>query len=260
MEGMESANTEDYYLLSIRYCENKYDPEQKRKPEFKKIVSKLSDIRIQSELQEKYLEDGNGWFYIDNSKKSTIKFYRCEKIDEGRYTTCLQKYGDETDLMPHVFPKDGIPVQTEKTALASAEPEPEPRECPCPSLLFRIKIDCGNRAHNCQAEAFKEIFRPRAWRRLRIAVSLMDRKDVIGFRWVVKTDKGEVRPTKYFWCKQHVDLSDVLNRNLIPVKRDEMIKEECSDCESISKSHKLVPQYGEGKARGFINPGKSPSL
>jgi len=39
---MEHKNTEDYYLLSLRYCADKYDydAEQKRKIEFRKMDSK----------------------------------------------------------------------------------------------------------------------------------------------------------------------------------------------------------------------------
>jgi hypothetical protein len=75
---MEKARTADYYyMIDLRYCPNKLDPAIKSRPEARTMVSKMRAETIEEELRGKHLYDGNGWFYIDDSKKRTIKFHRC---------------------------------------------------------------------------------------------------------------------------------------------------------------------------------------
>ena len=103
---MEKARTADHYMIDLRYCPNKLDPEQKRNPESRTMLSKIHSEDIEEILQAKSLRDGNGWFFVDDSKKRTIKFRGCWPIDEKKYAALLPRYGDVTDLMPEIFPKD----------------------------------------------------------------------------------------------------------------------------------------------------------
>jgi len=217
---------ESFYEIWLGYCSDKNDFKKKYRPERLRMVSKNHARGLEAEMELKGMTDGNGWYYLDNTRNRTVKFYSCDSISSDRYEEGLRRWGDEQTVIPYVFGENKeAPSPGAEKANGAKKGEAKKEErwdaekggCPPPGKGIRIKIGCENHCSPCQHGKLSATF----WLRVIRAARYLQDENIVGYKRVIE-HKGVVLE-EIFICKWHVFPDGVFNMNATAVDRDEAI-------------------------------------